>query len=201
MARGRGAAKKRSGTRSEVVIPPKKLTKTPPPPVVETAPQEQTHKETGGTPYAAAAAQAPTAAWKAGQRASSAAGSSAANASGTAMNAHIGQGAGKVGTLGEWQRGTSVNEMDFGPPQSVETPEHLAIICPPAHQKLIQEGSYVNLASFIPKEPLEERSTMLEWSFSEGAMKQTSNPRQVKNIEEWTNAFARFAGISVRSIP
>ena len=59
----------------------------------------------------------------------------------------------------------------------------------------------MNLASFIPREPWEERSSTLEWSFSEGAMKQTSIPRQVKNIEEWTNAFVRFAGIFCQAHP
>ena len=69
-----------------------------------------------------------------------------------------GQGAGKVQTTIEWHKGTSNNHgvFDFSLPHSIETPEHLAIICPPATQKLIQEGVYVNLASFIPKEAWED---------------------------------------------
>ena len=83
----------------------------------------------------------------------------------------------------------------------METPEHLAVVCPPQTQQLIQGGSYVNLACFIPKEEWEERTSTLEWSFADGAMKQTSTPRQIKTIDDWTNAFIRFAGVYCQAHP
>jgi hypothetical protein len=93
------------------------------------------------------------------------------------------------------------SDWDFALPHSVETPEHLAIICPPANQRLIPEGVYINLASFIPKEAWEESTSTLNWSFSEGAMKQTNIPRQIKDIDEWTDAFMKYAGIYCQAHP
>jgi len=115
-----------------------------------------------------------------------------------------GHGAGNEQPREEWQKGTSNTrgiDWDFALPHSMETPEHLAIICPPAHKKLIQEGVYINLASFIPKEAWEECTSTLNWSFSEGAMKQTTVARQIKSIEEWTDAFMRYAAIYCQAHP
>jgi len=101
-----------------------------------------------------------------------------------------------------WQQGTSgATDWDFGLPHSVETPEYLAIICPPGHKKLIQDGVYINLASFIPKDPGEAQTSTMNWSFAEGAMKTTTVVRQVKDIDEWTDAFSRYAAIYCQAHP
>jgi hypothetical protein len=150
-AKGRGG--KRSATKSANAAP-----KTPPPKKMKdagtqgTPPQDEGHVETGQAPHAASASDASRAAGTGGapEQSSSSAekSSSAANSSGM----HTQGGSGKVGTLVDWTKGTSSMEWDHRPPQSIETPEHLAIVCPPQTQQLIKEGAYVNLACFIPKE-------------------------------------------------
>ena len=92
-------------------------------------------------------------------------------------------------------------EWDHKPPQTLDTPEHLAIVCPPATQQLIWEGSYVNLACFIPKEEGEELTTRIEWSVADGVMKQHSTPRQVRTFCEWTSAFIRYMGVYLQAHP
>jgi hypothetical protein len=63
---------------------------------------------------------------------------------------HVGQRSGKDPTLELWQKGTSESEWDCKVPTSLETPDHLAISCPPITQQAIWAGGYVNLACFIP---------------------------------------------------
>ena len=124
-----------------------------------------------------------------------------ASAPGTPNAGNVGQGtSGKDGTaIGEWSKGTSDNERDHKPPTSIETPDHLAIICPPATQQLIWDGAYVNLACFIPKEEGEELTTRLEWT--DGSLKQHTIPRQIKTIFDWTSAFIRFMGVYLQYHP
>ena len=160
-------------------------------------PQETTHVETtpdaqGKAPSTASASGAPHTAGRPDQ------GSSYDSAPGTS-----GQSAsGKDGAAtSEWSKGMSSNdnELDHKPPKSIETPDHLAIICPPATQQLIWDGAYVNLASFIPKEEGEELTTRLEWV--DGTLKQHTTPRQIKTILDWTSAFIRFMGVYLQYHP
>jgi hypothetical protein len=101
------------------------------------------------------------------------------------------------GTTGTWLSGTSV--WDFGLPTSIEAPGDAAVHCPPDLALLLQQGQYVNLSSFIPKESWEEQSTTFQ--FAEGGVKQTTSTRKVKSIEEWTTAFLRFAGVYCKVHP
>ena len=178
-ARGRGG--KRSSERNAnaaAKAPPAKKTRDAG--TQGTPPRDEEHMGTGHdasgqAPHAAASASgAPHAAGQGGALATE--GSSSA----TTSNSSSATGW-KDGTpLVEWSKGTSSMEWDHKPPQTLDTPEHLAIVCPPATQQLIWEGSYVNLACFIPKEEGEELTTRIEWSVADGVMKQHSTPRQVR---------------------
>jgi hypothetical protein len=195
-ARGKGRGAKRISQRNANAAandPPAKKMRD----AAQKTPQETKHVETtpdapGKAPPTALASGAPHAAGRPDQ------GSSSDSAPGTS-----GQSAsGKDGAAtSEWSKGTSSNdnEWDHKPPKSIETPDHLAIICPPATQQLIWDGIYVNLACFIPKEEGEELTTRLEWT--DGTLKQHTTPRQIRTIFDWTSAFIRFMEVYLQYHP